>query len=253
MASGYSTSSGAAARLKATSSLTALLHVALGVVALTAGRCEPVAAQSVAPACNAAQPTPAVSDAQAALNEKPDGLAVRMRLADALIDQGCYAQAASALEAGLKLHPHSSELAGKLRDVRSMLTEQTYIQNLTQAEDKAKLQHNQLRCSQLGDIDACNAVLEVMPNDTAALSAKANAAQASAAREAVADVSEPRAGVPPAVEPQSESRVRLPAASAHRRADTSPRRPRLTVAAGAASTVTPAASYSNTAPAGQTN
>jgi tetratricopeptide (TPR) repeat protein len=133
-----------------------------------------------------AQPTPratcqegsapeAVSHARAAFQKNPEQLGPRLNLADALVDQGCYEDAVAVLEAGQSMYPHDIELSGKLRDVRSMLTEQTYIRGITQAEDAAKQQHNQLRCAQLADIEACNDALRSSPNDSSLLLAKADA------------------------------------------------------------------------------
>ena len=48
-----------------------------------------------------------------------------------------------------------ARLAGKLRDTRSLVTEQTYIEGLTQAAESARIARNQLRCTQLEDISAC--------------------------------------------------------------------------------------------------
>jgi hypothetical protein len=119
-----------------------------------------------------------VIDAAAALDRDPDELASRLNLADALVDQGCYQDAVTVLEAGQKSHPHSSELSGKLRDVRSMVTEQTYIQGLTQAAESAKLQRNELRCTRLADISACDDALKSKPGDAQLLAARSAAAAA---------------------------------------------------------------------------
>ena len=116
-----------------------------------------------------------VQDARAALEQAPGVLAARLRLADALVDQGCYADAVAVLEAGRTAHPRSGELAGKLRDVRSMLAEQAYIKGITEAADAARLQHDQLRCTKLADLQACNAALQFKPGDTTLLLAKADA------------------------------------------------------------------------------
>lgn len=125
--------------------------------------------------CPLADQPNSVKEARAAFDRAPGELAPRLRLADSLVDQGCYNDAVAVLEAGQVLHPHSNELAGKLRDVRSMLTEQTYIQGLAQAEDAAKLRRNQLRCATFTDLDACNEVVKVAPNDPAMLAARADA------------------------------------------------------------------------------
>jgi hypothetical protein len=98
-----------------------------------------------------------------------------MRLADALVDQGCYQEAVDVLEAGQQAHPRNIELAGKLRDVRSLVTEQTYIEGLTQAAEGAKFQRNQLRCTRLADVTACDDALKSKPDDEQLLIARGDA------------------------------------------------------------------------------
>jgi tetratricopeptide (TPR) repeat protein len=115
--------------------------------------------------CQAGKQFSAVTDARAALEREPEELGVRMRLADALVDQGCYQEAVEVLEAAQESHPRNAELAGKLRDVRSLVTEQTYIEGLTQAAEGAKFQRNQLRCASLADIAACDDALRFKPDD----------------------------------------------------------------------------------------
>jgi cytochrome c-type biogenesis protein CcmH/NrfG len=144
--------------------LTALAHAAL------------VSAQPTARAtCQEVSAREAVSQARTRLQNNPEELGPRLKLADALVDQGCYEDAVAVLEAGQSMYPHDVALTGKLRDVRSMLTEQTYIRGITQAEDAAKQQHNQLRCTQFADVEACNEALRSSPNDSALLLAKADA------------------------------------------------------------------------------
>jgi len=149
---------------------------------LTAALClaatDAVVAQ--APAHSTCQPSAqpkAVTDAQAALDRAPDQLSPRLRLADALIDQGCYQEAVAVLDAGRSTHPRSSELLGKLRDARSMVSEENYIRGLGEAEERAKLQRNLLRCSQLADLAACDDALRAHPDDLQSLLAKADALQ----------------------------------------------------------------------------
>jgi tetratricopeptide (TPR) repeat protein len=159
----------AGSRISTVMAIVLLLHMALTASALAEA---PVSAHS---GCLGSSPSASISDARSALDRTPGELAPRLKLADALVDQGCYDDAVSVLQAGEKLHPHSAELLGKLRDVRSMLTEQTYIQDLTQAEDAAKLQHNRLRCTRLADLDACDEGLKAVPNDAALWAAKGDA------------------------------------------------------------------------------
>jgi len=125
--------------------------------------------------CQSGKQSEAVTSATAILERDPEDLGPRLRLADALVDQGCYEEAVAVLEAGQQAHPHSIELTGKLRDVRSLVTEQTYIESLTQAAEGAKLQRNQLRCTRLADIAACDDALKSKPDDVPLLLAKADA------------------------------------------------------------------------------
>jgi cytochrome c-type biogenesis protein CcmH/NrfG len=137
--------------------------------------------------CQTGKQSEAVTSATALLEHDPDDLGPRLRLADALVDQGCYQEAVGVLEAGQQAHPHSSELAGKLRDVRSLVTEQTYIEGLTQAAEGAKFQRNQLRCTRLADLTACDEALKFKPDDLQLLLAKGDAlVQSSRPADAVA-------------------------------------------------------------------
>jgi cytochrome c-type biogenesis protein CcmH/NrfG len=158
----------------------ACVAVALALLATLQG--EPAAAQADAharalarAACQSGRQSEAVTDATAALERDPNELGPRMRLADALVDQGCYQEAVDVLEAGQQAYPRNSELAGKLRDVRSLVTEQTYIEGLTQAAEGAKLQRNQLRCTRLADVTACDDALRSKPDDEQLLLAKGDA------------------------------------------------------------------------------
>jgi hypothetical protein len=141
-------------------------------------------------ACRGPSRPQTLIDAAAALDRDPEELASRLNLADALVDQGCYQEAVTVLEAGQKSHPHSSELSGKLRDVRSMVTEQTYIQGLTQAAESAKLQRNELRCTRLADISACDEALKSKPGDAQLLAARSAATAAARSDEKLAAASE---------------------------------------------------------------
>src|SRR4051794_14735098 len=99
----------------------------------------PVSAQAdvharaiVRASCQSGKHSDAVVDAKNAMDHNPDDLGPRMRVADALVDQGCYQEAVDILETAEQVFPRSAELTGKLRDVRSLVTEQTYIEGLTQ-------------------------------------------------------------------------------------------------------------------------
>jgi predicted Zn-dependent protease len=151
--------------------------MALGVVVLAALAHAALVSAQPTPraACQEGSAPEAVSKARAAFQKNPEELGPRLKLADALVDEGCYEDAVVILEAGQSMNPHDVEVSGKLRDVRSMLTEQAYIRGITQAADAAKQQHNQLRCTQLADIEACNEALRSSPNDSSLLLAKADA------------------------------------------------------------------------------
>jgi predicted Zn-dependent protease len=143
---------------------------------------QPVAAQADVHAraiarasCQSGKHSDAVVDAKAAMEHNPDDLGPRMRVADALVDQGCYQEALEILEAAQETFPRSGELTGKLRDVRSLVTEQTYIEGLTQAAESAKIARNQFRCTKLGDTAACEDALHAKPDDVALLTAKGDA------------------------------------------------------------------------------
>jgi Flp pilus assembly protein TadD len=143
---------------------------------------EPAAAQADAHAralakasCQSGKHSEAVADATAAVAREPDEIGPRMRLADALVDQGCYQEAVGVLEAAQESHPRNVELSAKLRDVRSLVTEQTYIEGLTQAAEVAKLARNQLRCTRLADISACEDALKSKPDDVQLLLAQGDA------------------------------------------------------------------------------
>lgn len=143
---------------------------------------EPAAAQADAHAraiarasCESGKHSDSVVDAMAAVEHDPEEPGPRMRLADALVDQGCYQEAAEVLEAAQALHPRDIELSAKLRAVRSLVTEQTYIEGLTQAAEGAKLARNQLRCTRLADITACEDALKSKPDEVTLWVAKGDA------------------------------------------------------------------------------
>jgi tetratricopeptide (TPR) repeat protein len=125
--------------------------------------------------CQSGKHSETVADATAAVEREPDEIGPRMRLADALVDQGCYQEAVGVLEAVQQSHPRNIELSAKLRDVRSLVTEQTYIEGLTQAAEVAKLARNQLRCTRLADVSACEDALKSKPDDVQLLLAKGDA------------------------------------------------------------------------------
>ncbi|MBV8806831.1 MAG: hypothetical protein JO042_17360 [Sinobacteraceae bacterium] len=237
--------------------MNARVAVALAVVlvALPVGRAAAQAddhARAVARAtCQSGKQSQAVTQAAAALESDPDELGPRMRLADALVDQGCYQEAVAVLEAGQQAHPHSGELAGKLRDVRSLVTEQTYIEGLTQAAETAKFQRNQLRCLRLADVTACDDALKLKPDDQQLLAARAEALKANA----------PPPALPPPP-PEAAAQVALADTTAQPKAPKRTRpqpppaakpTPRPAIATVAALEAQQSRTYSNDAPPGRTN
>jgi hypothetical protein len=180
------------------------------------------------------------------------------------VDQGCYQEAVAVLEAGQQDHPHNSELAGKLRDVRSLVTEQTYIEGLTQAAEGAKFQRNQLRCTRLADITACDEALKFKPDDPQLLLAKQDALKS---KQAEVEAQQASTAAPPATVAATSAGQSSPkrATGTAPMADTTAanKRPRAG-SRGAAPAEAPVASvasiepastrtYSNEAPPGQSN
>jgi tetratricopeptide (TPR) repeat protein len=113
--------------------------------------------------------------ARALLEHNPSALNARLKLADVLIEQGCYQEAVSILEAGVTTYPHSTELQSRLRDARSLMSEQRYFVGLGNAEERAKRERNLLRCTQLADVSACDEALASSPDDPAVVIAKGDA------------------------------------------------------------------------------
>ncbi len=118
---------------------------------------------------------PQVATPRAELNSQPNSLEAQLKLADALIDLGCYRDAVPVLEAGLAQRPRSSELQSRLRAVRSMLSEEHFFEGLGNARETAKFQHDQLRCTKVGDVGACDDALRAKPNDPQLTVAKGDA------------------------------------------------------------------------------
>jgi tetratricopeptide (TPR) repeat protein len=121
---------------------------------------------------NAAAP---VAAAKADLARSPESLAARFKLADALVEANCYDAAVHTLEDGEALHPRSAELAAKLRTTRSLVNEQAYFAGKEEAEMAAKVSRNLLRCSKLGDLNACDEALKLKPHDVEILLGKGDA------------------------------------------------------------------------------
>lgn len=120
-------------------------------------------------------PSEAVVAANKALELSPRDLEARLKLADALMANNCFDEAVHLLEEGEALHERNPKLQSQLREARSMQREQTYFEGLNRAEDAAKLSHNLLRCSRLGDLEACDQALARQPGDPQIQLAKADA------------------------------------------------------------------------------
>jgi tetratricopeptide (TPR) repeat protein len=134
------------------------------------------AAGETAPAaCAASRPGVAELEFQGALDKDPDAVDTRIRLANALSDRGCYADAVRLLEAGVERDPDSRLLKERLRSARSTQSEQGYFEGLGHAQEAAKAQRNLLRCRDLGDIGACDQALAAAPNDRDLLIARGDA------------------------------------------------------------------------------
>ena len=149
-------------------------RAALRIVAALAGLTAAMAHAQDSPACHGAS-APAVGAAQSELERDPSVLASRFKLADALTQRECYAEAVRVLEAGEALHPDNPTLEARVRSARSMISEQNYIESVTRAEEGARLQRNLLRCRKLGDVEACDEALSLRRNDPELLAARAAA------------------------------------------------------------------------------
>ena len=113
-----------------------------------------------------------VSAARAALVKAPESLPARFKLADALVEANCYHDAVHTLEDGATIHPRNAELQAKLRNTRSLVSEQDYFAGKEEAERAARISRNKLRCTRLSDLDACEEVLRLKPDDVEAQRAR---------------------------------------------------------------------------------
>lgn len=156
------------------------MRVGLVALLLVAGACfadeppAPVAAPGPS-TCPQGARSPALDSARGAMERDERALDPRLKFADALLAQGCYADAVHVLEEGEAFHPRNGGIQSRLRDARSMLSEQRYFDGLDRAAETAKHERNLLRCRSLGDLAACDDALKVKPNDAGVLGAKADA------------------------------------------------------------------------------
>ncbi|HEX4377577.1 MAG TPA: tetratricopeptide repeat protein [Steroidobacteraceae bacterium] len=174
---------------------------AVPAAAPTPGTAAGSAGGETAPAaCAASRPGVAEMEFQGTLNKDPDAVDTRIRLANALSDRGCYADAVRLLEAGLERDPDSRLLKERLRSARSTQSEQGYFEGLGHAEEAAKAQRNLLRCRDLADLASCDQALAATPNDRDLLVAKGDAlVRAGRPAEALTDYDK-AAGILPADE-----------------------------------------------------
>ncbi len=115
------------------------------------------------------------SEAIDELRADPRDLSARLRLADAMLAANCFADAVRTLEEGEATHGRNAQLQSQLRQARSMMREQSYFEGLNRAEEAAKLSHSLLRCTRMGDLDACDQALARQPDDPQIVVAKADA------------------------------------------------------------------------------
>lgn len=127
------------------------------------------------PVCTTAGQQPDVIAARSDLGRTPDVLSKRLHLADMLVNAGCFDEAIHVLEAGEASNPRNSDLQFRLTRARSMMKEKEYFEGIDSAEAAARLRRNVLRCTQLSDLDACDAVLSVQPGNADIVLAKGNA------------------------------------------------------------------------------
>lgn len=125
--------------------------------------------------CPAGAHSPALDAARADMDRDEKALDTRLAFADALLAKGCYGEAVHVLEEGEAFHPRNGGIQSRLRDARSMLSEQRYFDGLDRAAESAKIERNLIRCRQLSDLTACDDALKVKPADASVMAAKADA------------------------------------------------------------------------------
>jgi tetratricopeptide (TPR) repeat protein len=126
-------------------------------------------------ACQAAAEQPAIAEVKAALDANPTDLRVRLKLADAWGDAGCFSDALQVLQGGEALNPGDKELQARLRVAKSLVSEQGYFDSMDRAAKNATLSRATFRCAKLADINSCDDALNMIPNDPELLVAKADA------------------------------------------------------------------------------
>jgi tetratricopeptide (TPR) repeat protein len=125
--------------------------------------------------CQTAAERPAIAEAKAALDANATDLHVRLKLADAWGDAGCFSDALQVLQAGEAMHPGDKELQARLRVAKSLVSEQSYFDSMDRATKNAALSRATFRCAKLADVNSCDEALNVKPDDPELLVAKADA------------------------------------------------------------------------------
>jgi tetratricopeptide (TPR) repeat protein len=127
------------------------------------------------PSCPSGARFPDVEALATASADDEHALDPRLKLAEALLAHGCYAEAVGVLEQGDSLHRGNGGIQSRLRNARTLLSEQHYFHGLDRAAETAKTERNLLRCRKLGDIAACDDALRDKPDDAGIVISKADA------------------------------------------------------------------------------
>jgi tetratricopeptide (TPR) repeat protein len=125
--------------------------------------------------CQIAAGRPAIAEAKAALEANATDLRVRLKLADAWGDAGCFSDALEVLQGGEAMHPNDKELQARLRVAKSLISEQSYFDSMDRATKNATLSRAAFRCAKLADVNSCDDALNAQPNNPDLLIAKADA------------------------------------------------------------------------------
>jgi tetratricopeptide (TPR) repeat protein len=116
-----------------------------------------------------------IAEAKAALDADSSNLRVRLKLADAWSDAGCFSDALQVLQGGEALNPGDKELQTRLRVARSLVSEESYFDSMDRAAKEAVVSRAMFRCAKLADLNSCDDALNMQPNNPELLTAKADA------------------------------------------------------------------------------
>jgi tetratricopeptide (TPR) repeat protein len=125
--------------------------------------------------CQTAAERPAIAEAKAALDANATDLRLRLKLADAWGDAGCFGDALQVLQGGEALNPGNKELQARLRVAKSLVSEQSYFDSMDRATKNAALSRATFRCAKLADVNSCDEALNMKSDDPELLIAKADA------------------------------------------------------------------------------